>query len=462
MKTVLKLILIYIAFQFLGTWAALPFVMGIQFATTGTLDANLVTQQAIIPGLALTMLFTVWYLWKAGYLTGDSRLYSPLSAGCMGWTVALGAGAIFLLDGLTSALSFLPDWLEGTFDYMQTSWAGILLVALVGPVVEELFFRQSHEGRHLRFVGGEEVLHGLRVPLEENPHAAASPSGSVRHVEALDGRTKPSREDRYEGAAPQILHDLHERHVDGDPHAVEKRLADGENVGRADAPVENHGLGVFPAVEHLRFFAHRSVVDVTRVGAQVFGRKGHPESLHVLGTRDGKINVSPAAHVDEPREGGFARERRDFAEPLLHVRLLQAPEDFDRHLGVKFLEAVEKPRQTPGGEARGRGEADLPFQGLAVVRNLRDERVVGAKDRFHALQCVRAFLREFERPRVVPHERDAQGLLKSRDRARNVRRVHVHRGRGRRERARAREGDKVAPGGEVVEFGHENILCGRE
>ena len=73
MKTVLKLILIYIAFQFLGTWAALPFVMGIQFATTGTLDANLVTQQAIIPGLALTLLFTVWYLWKAGYLTGRWR-----------------------------------------------------------------------------------------------------------------------------------------------------------------------------------------------------------------------------------------------------------------------------------------------------------------------------------------------------------------------------------------------------
>ena len=59
----------------------------------------------------------------------------------MVWTVALGTGAIFLLDGLTSTLSFLPDWLEGTFDYMQSSWTGILLVALVGPVVEELFFR---------------------------------------------------------------------------------------------------------------------------------------------------------------------------------------------------------------------------------------------------------------------------------------------------------------------------------
>ena len=141
MKTVLKLILLYIAFQYLGTLAVLPFVMGIQFATTGTLDETLVFQQAIIPGLAVTLLFTVWYLWKAGYLTGDGRLYSPLSAGYLGWTVLLGAGAILLLDALTSVLSFLPDWLEASFSYMQSSWAGILLVAFVGPVVEELFFR---------------------------------------------------------------------------------------------------------------------------------------------------------------------------------------------------------------------------------------------------------------------------------------------------------------------------------
>ena len=74
MKTVLKLILVYIALQFLGTLAALPFVMAVQYAATGTLDANLVTQQSIVPGLALALLFTVAYLWKAGYLTGDSRL----------------------------------------------------------------------------------------------------------------------------------------------------------------------------------------------------------------------------------------------------------------------------------------------------------------------------------------------------------------------------------------------------
>ena len=153
-----------------------------------------------------------------------------------------------------------------------------------------------------------------------------------------------------------------------------------------------------------------------------------------------------------PREGGFARERRHFAEALLHVRLLEAPEDFDRHLGVKFLEPVQKSGEAAGSEARGRGEADLSFERASVVRNLADERVVGAKDRLHALERLRAFLRKFQGTGVVPHERNAERLFEPRDRARNVRRVHVHCGRGRRERARARKGDEVAPGGEVVEF----------
>ena len=150
MKTVLKLILLYIAFQYLGMLAARPFVMGIQFAATGTLDPNLVNQQAIAPGFALTLLFTVWYLWKAGYLTGDNRLYSPVSARCLGWTVLLGLGTILLLDGLASVFSFLPNWLEDTFDIMQSSWTGILLMAVVGPMVEELFFRGAIERALLR------------------------------------------------------------------------------------------------------------------------------------------------------------------------------------------------------------------------------------------------------------------------------------------------------------------------
>lgn len=141
MKTTLKLLLIYIVLQYLGTLAAVPLVMVLQFATTGGLDADLVVSQSVLPGLLLTQLFTVWYLWKAGWLTGDSRLYRPVSGAYLGWTVLLGMGAIFLLDWLTSVLRFLPNWLEGTFDQLQSSWAGILCVALLGPVVEELFFR---------------------------------------------------------------------------------------------------------------------------------------------------------------------------------------------------------------------------------------------------------------------------------------------------------------------------------
>ena len=98
----------------------------------------------------LTLLFTVGYLWQAGYLTGDNRLYSPVSARCLGWTVLLGLGTILLLDGLASVFSFLPNWLEDTFDIMQSSWTGILLMAVVGPMVEELFFRGAIERALLR------------------------------------------------------------------------------------------------------------------------------------------------------------------------------------------------------------------------------------------------------------------------------------------------------------------------
>ena len=107
---------------------------------------------------------------------------------------------------------------------------------------------------------------------------------------------------------------------------------------------------------------------------------------------------------------------------LLHVRLLEAPEDFDRHLGVEFLESVQKSGEAAGSEARGRGEADLSFERASVVRNLADERVVGAKDRLHALERLRAFLRKFQGTGVVPHERNAERLFEPRDRARNVRR----------------------------------------
>lgn len=141
MKTTFKLFFIFILLQILGSVAAVPLVLMYQFVDTGTIDPNAANASLLLPGSLLTLFFTVWYLWKQGYLEDDGQIYSPVSAGYLGWTALAGLAAIVLTDGLMSLLDFLPDWLEQTFDLMQASWGGILYIAVLGPVLEELMFR---------------------------------------------------------------------------------------------------------------------------------------------------------------------------------------------------------------------------------------------------------------------------------------------------------------------------------
>lgn len=53
----------------------------------------------------------------------------------------MGISVIFMIDFLMSYLTFLPDWLDDTFDVLQSGWLGIVCVGILGPVLEELLFR---------------------------------------------------------------------------------------------------------------------------------------------------------------------------------------------------------------------------------------------------------------------------------------------------------------------------------
>lgn len=141
MKASVKLFFVFILLQLLGSIAAVPLVLVYQFVTTGTVDAGTAPSATLVPGSLLTLFFTVWYLWKQGYLEDDGQMYSPVSAAYLGWTALAGASAIVLTDGLMAVLDFLPDWLENTFQLMQGNWGGIAYIALLGPVLEELLFR---------------------------------------------------------------------------------------------------------------------------------------------------------------------------------------------------------------------------------------------------------------------------------------------------------------------------------
>ena len=126
MKTAIKLALIYLAMQILGALAVGPFTMIYAYVKYGTVDRA--SEFALAPTLLAGFVFMLIYLWQKGYLTGDKRLYSPVSVSYLSWSAMMGISMIYLIDFLMSHLTFLPDWLSDTFDLLQSGWLGICLL----------------------------------------------------------------------------------------------------------------------------------------------------------------------------------------------------------------------------------------------------------------------------------------------------------------------------------------------
>lgn len=141
MKTAIKLVLIYFLMQILAAMAVGPVSILYVYFTYGTLDPSRAGEIATAPTLLLGFVFMTLYLWRKKYLTADGHRYSPLSLSWLTWSALAGISAIFLIGALMSLLTFLPNWLNETFDVLQSGWIGILSVSLLGPVFEELLFR---------------------------------------------------------------------------------------------------------------------------------------------------------------------------------------------------------------------------------------------------------------------------------------------------------------------------------
>lgn len=125
--------------QILGVLVITPFAMAYTFIKQGSVGTA--TSATLAPAMLMGFLFMGIYLWKKGYLSGDKRMFSLVSASFLAWTVLLGGSSIFLIDFLMSNLSFLPDWMGDAFNVLQSGWLGILCVSVLGPILEELLFR---------------------------------------------------------------------------------------------------------------------------------------------------------------------------------------------------------------------------------------------------------------------------------------------------------------------------------
>ena len=77
---------------------------------------------------------------QQGYLS-DKQLIHPTTAKFLYWTFFAGISAIFISDTISTITDFMPNWLENTFTNMEGTWFGVLAIAIVGPILEEMLFR---------------------------------------------------------------------------------------------------------------------------------------------------------------------------------------------------------------------------------------------------------------------------------------------------------------------------------
>ena len=142
MKTAIQLVLIYFGIlQIIAPiLVTIPCVI-YMIATTGTVDREALMQMIIIPAQLTGILLMAVYLWKDGYISKERVTWTIVSPSYMGLSVLILFAAVALISILMSYVTWLPNIMENVFDILQSGWTGILTIAVIGPVLEELLFR---------------------------------------------------------------------------------------------------------------------------------------------------------------------------------------------------------------------------------------------------------------------------------------------------------------------------------
>ena len=144
MKTSVKLVVIYLLIQLACSLLAGPIMVAYVMLSGGDLKAMEANAMEVVlaPVMLISMAFMLLYLWKGGFLKKmGPEAWNPVSASYLAWTLVASAGLIFLIEFVMSWLDFLPNLMENTFVTMSGNWLGILCIAVIGPVLEELLFR---------------------------------------------------------------------------------------------------------------------------------------------------------------------------------------------------------------------------------------------------------------------------------------------------------------------------------
>ena len=134
---------------YMKTLVPLLVFAGMQAASGVLLRWAGVSTTTLSIAVMLSGLFTVLVLWKIGMVQFSRQMLQHPNR--MGWKASVVAAfsCIVAVD-LLSELLRLPDIMAEQFMDMAHNWWGIVAIAVVGPIVEELVFREAILGHMLR------------------------------------------------------------------------------------------------------------------------------------------------------------------------------------------------------------------------------------------------------------------------------------------------------------------------
>ncbi len=140
MWTIVKLILFYFAYQlgFTALVAAIShFVVPI--------DGIMMTSLAMVASTLMMM----WHLVRFKYVSLSHDKYKEVSRQVLLVAVVFVFAAMYVLNLLIEQAG-IPNTMEDTFIAMSRNPFGLLSIALLAPILEEMLFRGAIEGRMLR------------------------------------------------------------------------------------------------------------------------------------------------------------------------------------------------------------------------------------------------------------------------------------------------------------------------
>lgn len=139
MKTAIKLVLIYLACQILAMVVAIIPTIAYYMIKYGSTEGS--EKGALAPTMILGFVFMTIYLWKKGYISKEKETWSPVSGVFLLMSVLICFATIIIIEQVQALMPWLPNLMENTFDILQSGWGGILAIAILGPILEELLFR---------------------------------------------------------------------------------------------------------------------------------------------------------------------------------------------------------------------------------------------------------------------------------------------------------------------------------